>query len=98
MAGMSTSNPFSYEGKRAVVTGAATGVGAALVELLAGLGAASITVLDVKEPSGPVGTFLQTDLADPASVDAAIAAIEGPVDVLCNNAGVAATLPMRTVM
>ena len=29
------SNPFVYEGKRVVVTGAATGVGAALLDVLA---------------------------------------------------------------
>lgn len=90
-------NPFGYDGKRVVVTGGASGVGAALVELLDELGAASVTVLDVKAPAGPV-TFVPTDLADPAAVDAAVEAIEGPVDVLFNNAGVAATLPARVVM
>ena len=40
-------NPFGYEGKRVVVTGAATGVGAALIEVLAELGAEHVTVLDV---------------------------------------------------
>ncbi len=95
------SNPYSYEGKRVVLTGAYSGVGAALLELLAELGAAHLTVLDLKEPSGPASTFIQTDLSDPAAVDAAIAAITasgGPVDALFNNAGVAATLPPRTVM
>ncbi len=46
-------NPFSYEGKRVVVTGAATGVGAGLLDVLADLGAAHVTVLDVKAPTGP---------------------------------------------
>jgi NAD(P)-dependent dehydrogenase (short-subunit alcohol dehydrogenase family) len=90
-------DPYHYDGKTVVVTGAATGVGAALIELLAELGAASVTVLDIKEPSGPHDRFLQTDLSDPAAVDAAIVAIDGPVDVLFNNAGVADTLPSETV-
>ncbi|NUS57296.1 MAG: SDR family oxidoreductase [Streptomycetaceae bacterium] len=92
-------SPFSYEGKRVVVTGGYSGVGAALVELLAELGAAHITVLDIKEPTGAAQKFVQTDLNDPASVDAAIAAItaDGPVDVLFNNAGVAGTLPAPVV-
>ena len=47
------SNPFSYESKRVVVTGGATGVGAALLELLAELDAEHVTVLDVKAPTGP---------------------------------------------
>jgi len=92
------SDPFSYSGKRVVVTGGATGVGAALLDLLVELDAANVTVLDVKEPSGPHHTFLQTDLADPDAVDKAIAAIDGSVDVLFNNAGVADTMPPRTVI
>jgi NAD(P)-dependent dehydrogenase (short-subunit alcohol dehydrogenase family) len=92
------STPFSYQDKRVVVTGGATGVGAALVDLLASLGAAHVTVVDVKEPGGPVDTFLPADLSDPAAVDAAVAAIAGPVDGLFNNAGVAATQPPRTVL
>ncbi|WP_436776170.1 SDR family oxidoreductase [Yinghuangia sp. YIM S09857] len=92
-------SPFSYAGKRVVVTGGYSGVGAALVELLAELGAEHITVLDVKEPTGSAHKFVQTDLNDPASVDAAIAAItaDGPLDVLFNNAGVAGTLPAPVV-
>lgn len=92
------SNPFSYQGKRVVVTGAATGVGAALLDLLAEIGAPDVTVLDIKAPSGPHARFVETDLADPAAVDAAIDTIEGPVDVLFNNAGVAATLPPLVVL
>src|SRR3954454_4674108 len=91
------SDPYHYDGKTVVVTGAATGVGAALIELLAELGAASVTVLDVKEQNGPHDRFLQTDLSDPAAVDAALAAIDGSIDVLFNNAGVADTLPSETV-
>jgi len=92
------SNPFSYAGKRVVVTGAATGVGAALLDLLAEIGAPDVTVLDIKPPSGPHATFLETNLGDEAAVDAAIGQISGPVDVLFNNAGVAATQAPRVVL
>ena len=88
---------LSFSGRRVVVTGAATGVGAALLDLLGELGAPDVTVLDVKAPTGPHATFLPTDLADPAAVDAAVAQIDGPVDALFNNAGVADTLPPETV-
>jgi len=91
-------NPFSFEGKRCVVTGAATGVGAALIELLAELGAAHVTVLDVKQPSGPCQRFLETDLSNEKAVGKAIAAIEGPVHALFNNAGVASTQAPRSVL
>jgi NAD(P)-dependent dehydrogenase (short-subunit alcohol dehydrogenase family) len=92
------SDPFGYAGKRVVVTGGATGVGAALLDLLAEVGAPEVTVLDIKAPSGPHARFLETDLSDPAAVDAAIAAVDGSVDVRFNNAGVAATLPPRVVL
>src|SRR4051794_8206003 len=88
---------LDYTGKRIIVTGGATGVGAALLDLLAEQGASDVTVLDLKEPSGPHKQFLQTDLGDGAAVDAAIARLEGPVDALFNNAGVADTLPAETV-
>jgi NAD(P)-dependent dehydrogenase (short-subunit alcohol dehydrogenase family) len=92
------SNPFNYEGKHVVVTGAATGVGAALIEVLAELDVAHVTVLDVKPPSGPHDRYLETNLSDEAAVDAAIKELSGPVHVLFNNAGVADTSPPRTVI
>jgi NAD(P)-dependent dehydrogenase (short-subunit alcohol dehydrogenase family) len=91
-------NPFSYEGKRVVVTGAATGVGAALVEVLAELEVEHVTVLDVKAPSGPHDRYLETNLAEEAAVDAAIKELSGSVHALFNNAGVADTSPPRTVI
>jgi NAD(P)-dependent dehydrogenase (short-subunit alcohol dehydrogenase family) len=92
------SNPFSYENKRVVVTGAATGVGAGLLEVLDEQGAGHVTVLDLKQPTGPHTTFMQCDLSDQVAVDAAVTAIDGPVDVLFNNAGVADTMPPATVI
>jgi NAD(P)-dependent dehydrogenase (short-subunit alcohol dehydrogenase family) len=91
-------NPFDYAGKHVVVTGGATGVGAALLDLLAELGAPEVTVIDIKAPSGPYARFVETDLSDEAAVDEAITAIDGQVDVLFNNAGVAATQPPRVVL
>ncbi|GMU78058.1 MAG: 3-oxoacyl-ACP reductase [Acidimicrobiia bacterium] len=91
-------NPFSYAGKRVVVTGAATGVGAALLDLLAEIGAPEVTVIDRKAPSGPHARFLEADLSDERAVRDVAAAVAGPVDVLFNNAGVAATQPPRVVL
>ena len=91
-------NPFSYQGKRVVITGAYSGVGAAAVELLSSLDASEIIALDIREPQGPITRFIQTNMADPAAIDAAVAAIDGPVDALFNNAGVAATFPAVAVM
>lgn len=91
-------DPFRYDGKHVVVTGAASGVGAALVTTLRDLGAATITGVDRDPCTGPVTTSVRTDLSDPASIDALLAGLDGPIDVLFNNAGVAATLPTPVVM
>lgn len=92
------SNPYSYAGKHVVVTGAASGVGAALIEVLAELDVERVTVLDVRKPAGPHRDFVQADLSRPAAVSAAAAAIDGQVDALFNNAGVADTSPPHTVI
>ncbi len=91
-------HPFSYEGRRAVVTGGASGVGAALLDVLAELGAAHVTVLDLASPNGPHDAFLATDLSDEGAVRTAIADVDGPVHTLFNNAGVADTQAPDVVM
>jgi NAD(P)-dependent dehydrogenase (short-subunit alcohol dehydrogenase family) len=92
------STPFDYTRKRVVVTGGATGVGAALLDVLAELDAAHVTVLDVKPPTGVHDEFLETDLSDRDAIDAAVASVEGDVHALFNNAGVADTMPPHTVL
>jgi NAD(P)-dependent dehydrogenase (short-subunit alcohol dehydrogenase family) len=90
-------HPFSYQGRRVVVTGGSRGVGAALLEVLAELDAAYVTVLDLKPPGGPHDAFIETNLAEEDAVRAAIVAVDGSVDVLFNNAGVADTSPRAVV-
>lgn len=91
-------HPFSYSGRRAVVTGAASGVGAALLDVLAELDVEHVTVLDLKPPTGPHDEFLAVDLSDEAAVVDAVARITGPVHALFNNAGVADTQPPPVVL
>jgi len=88
-----TDSLFSYADKKVVLTGGASGVGAAAVELLAAAGCTDLTVLDLAEPKGPATDYLPADLSDPASIDAAVDAIGGGVDALFNNAGVAGVHP-----
>ena len=88
----------SYENKVVVVTGAASGVGAVLVEQLHGAGAARIIALDTKRCSGPVDQTIPVDLADSLAVNEALSRLPDSIDVLFNNAGVAATLPTDIVM
>ena len=77
-----------YDGRRVVVTGCASGIGAALCEQLTELGAAVIG-LDLHRPApGALSEFVELDLADPVSIERAAAAVAAPVDALFNVAGV----------
>jgi len=79
--------PFSYEGKRVVVSGGGgAGMGAAAVEGLAELGA-EIHVLDLKDPPVKVASHQAVDLRDPDATTAAIEKIGGRIDALFNAAG-----------
>ena len=77
---------LGFEGKRVVVTGAASGRGEAAARLLVDLGA-EVHALDVKDVGAPVKQVITTDLSRRDSIDAAVEAIPGQVDVLFNCAG-----------
>ena len=71
---------------RVAVTGGASGIGAAVVRKMQAAGH-HVTSFDIAEPAG-VDHWIQTDLSDAASIEAAIRAAEGPFDALINNAGI----------
>ncbi len=89
---MTTFDAFRYDGKRAVVVGGATGMGAAAAELLQSAGA-DVVVMDFADVTLPGATAIHVNLADKASVDAAIDECGGPVDALLSCAGVADGTP-----
>jgi NAD(P)-dependent dehydrogenase (short-subunit alcohol dehydrogenase family) len=78
---------LGYEGKRCVVVGAATGMGDACARTLVEMGAV-VTALDVAAIEAPVKESIQVDLADPGSIDGAVAKIGGEVPALFVCAGV----------
>jgi NAD(P)-dependent dehydrogenase (short-subunit alcohol dehydrogenase family) len=77
---------LEYQGAAVVVTGAASGMGAATAQILVDLGA-DVTAVDINPTVVPVARSLELDLRDRAAIEAAAAAIEGPVDGLFSCAG-----------
>ncbi|MFC5186162.1 SDR family oxidoreductase [Actinomadura harenae] len=88
-----------FEGKVAIVTGAAGGIGAAYARALAAEGA-SVVVADVNDTGQDVadeikGLFVHADVSDPASVQSladTTAERLGGVDLLVNNAAIFGTM------
>jgi NAD(P)-dependent dehydrogenase (short-subunit alcohol dehydrogenase family) len=78
---------WRYDGRRAVVTGCASGIGEHVVRQLIELGS-DVVGLDRCRPAFELNEFHDVDLADPESIDRAVASVDGPVDALFNVAGV----------
>ena len=82
-----------FDGAVAIVTGGASGLGAATAALLAERGA-RVAVLD-RDTAGVPGHLLSLvcDVTDAAGVEAAVAAVAdhfGAIDIVINNAGIGA--------
>ena len=93
-------NSIDLNGRRAIVTGGAQGLGRAIAERLQASGAdvyvwdvdpAAMTEAQADWPTdGPAG-WIEVDVADPAAVEAAFHATRqnaGAIDILVNNAGI----------
>ena len=93
---------LELKGKRALVTGAASGIGRAAVEALAGQGA-DVVLCDLKPEELPAiaerlaaengvkAAWRKVDITSKANIDEVVASVlekEGPIDVLVNSAGV----------
>jgi NAD(P)-dependent dehydrogenase (short-subunit alcohol dehydrogenase family) len=89
---MTLFDAFRYDGKRALVVGGASGMGAATAELLQDA-AAEVVVMDFAEVTQPGVKAVHVDLADAASIDAAVDECGGHVDALFSCAGVADGTP-----
>lgn len=76
--------------KTIVVTGAASGIGAESAKAIKAQGA-TVIGLDINEVHANVDQFIQVDLSDPASIEAAVAEVPPGIDAICNIAGLPPT-------
>jgi NAD(P)-dependent dehydrogenase (short-subunit alcohol dehydrogenase family) len=79
---------FRYDGKRAMVVGGATGMGAAAAKTVHDLGA-MVTVMDYAPVEYETDQIIEMDLRDPDSIDRAVDELPGPVDAVFAAAGIA---------
>jgi len=85
--------PFRLDGRTALVTGGASGIGEATCRALTAAGA-TVTIADIDQPRAeelarelPRSSVLVMDIADEQAVNSVCAGI-GQLDILVNNAGI----------
>jgi NAD(P)-dependent dehydrogenase (short-subunit alcohol dehydrogenase family) len=85
--------PFRLDGQRALVTGGASGIGAATCRALSAAGAA-VTIVDIDQPAAealarelPAASTLIFDITEEAAVQQAFASVAS-LNILINNAGI----------
>jgi NAD(P)-dependent dehydrogenase (short-subunit alcohol dehydrogenase family) len=89
---MTLFDAFRYDGKRVLVVGGATGMGAATAELVQDAGA-EVIVMDFADVTLPGAKAIHVNLADKGSIEAAIDECGGPIHALFSCAGVADGTP-----
>jgi NAD(P)-dependent dehydrogenase (short-subunit alcohol dehydrogenase family) len=83
---------FRYDGKRVLVVGGATGMGAAAAQTVGELGG-EVVVMDYADVSFPVAQSIKVDLREVAEVDRALDECGGPIHAVFSAAGVAEGTP-----
>ena len=82
---------------RVLLTGASTGIGNATLGRLVAEGH-DVTTLDIKDGPEGASQHFACDLSDPASIDAVVEQLDGPLDALGNIAGVAGSMGAELVL
>ncbi len=85
------------QGKRIVVTGSSSGIGAETAKLLSEQGAVVLGV-DIDESFENIERFYRADLSDKGEIDALVDALPSDIDGLVNNAGLPPTRPTNKLL
>jgi ketoreductase RED2 len=98
---------MNLDGQAVIVTGASSGIGAAVARRLSGLGAGVVVNSATSVEAGQAvaaelgdAVYVQGDIGDPATAGALVAAAEqrwGRLDGLVNNAGVTCEVPLPDI-
>lgn len=83
---------FRFDGKRALVVGGATGMGAAVAALVQELGA-DVVIMDLADVTVPGADAIRLDLRNSVSIEAAVGKLGGSLDAVFCCAGVAPGTP-----
>jgi NAD(P)-dependent dehydrogenase (short-subunit alcohol dehydrogenase family) len=89
---MGVFDAFRFDGKRALVVGGATGMGAAAAELIQDAGA-EVLVMDYADVKLKGAKAIKVNLAERDSIDTALGEVDGPIHALLSCAGVADGTP-----
>lgn len=103
-----TFNPFSLSGKRILVTGASSGLGLAIAQNCARMGAEVIvngrdesrlaaTLEALREISGCAHRALAADLTQAEQRAQLVGALDAPIDGLLHSAGISRLCPIRMI-
>jgi NAD(P)-dependent dehydrogenase (short-subunit alcohol dehydrogenase family) len=90
-------NAFRYDGKRALVVGCYSGMGAATAKIVQSLGG-EVFGVDYREPDYELAGFTNCDLRNESEIDAALASLDGPMDRVFYCAGLPQTHSPLDVM
>jgi NAD(P)-dependent dehydrogenase (short-subunit alcohol dehydrogenase family) len=85
---MSDITKFRYEGRRALVIGGASGMGAAAARTVAGLGG-EVVVMDYAPVELEAAEWIDVDIRDRVALDAALEQLDAPIHAIFAAAGVA---------
>src|SRR5690348_11660104 len=88
---------FRYDGKRVLVVGCATGMGASTAQIVENLGG-EVHGIDYKKPDYELASFTECDLREPSQIETVLASLDGPFHSVFYCAGLPTGRPPIDIM